>query len=159
MNPRNGIRATALVIVALVTTILAWAGLRWWLSSGSALLDPGWLGLVVMVALTLTLGIVGWPVKKVRDGSAEHHVSPLRAARALVMAQAGALTGSVLTGWYAGALLALLPDIDVDSVRARAWLLVVHVVLAVGLSVAGMVVQSWCRLLPGDENDEQPLAH
>lgn len=154
MNPRNGIRATTLVIIALITTILAWAGLRWWLSSGSALLDPGWLGLVVMVALMVALAIVGWPVKKVRDGTAEHHVSPLRAARALVMAQAGALTGSVLTGWYAGALLALLPDIDVDSVRSRAWLLIVHVILAVGLSVAGMVVQSWCRLLPRDDDEQ-----
>lgn len=158
MNPRDGIRVTTLVIVALVTAVVAWLGLQWWLSSGPSLPDQGWLGLIAMVALAGVLLVHGWPVKKLRDGTTERFVSPLRAARTLVLAQAGALTGAALTGWYAAGVLVLLPDADIESVRTQIWVLFAHAVGSVGLAVAGMVVQSWCRLLPRDENDEQPQA-
>lgn len=153
MNPRQGVRATTLALAALVTILVAWLGLQWMVSRGQALPHPGWLGLLVMVALSGGLLIVGWPVKKMRDGTAERHVSPLRAARTLVLAQAGALTGAVLTGWYAAAVLAVLPDADVDSVRSQIWALLAHVLGALLLSAAGMVVQRWCRVLPRDEDD------
>lgn len=158
MNPRNGIRVSTLVIVGLATAVVAWLALQWWLSTGPSLPHPGWLGLIAMLALTGALLVIGWPVKKLRDGTSEHFVSPLRAARTLVLAQAGALTGAALTGWYAAGILVLLPDADVQSVLSQIWVLVAHALVSVGLAVAGMVVQSWCRLLPRDENDEQPQA-
>lgn len=153
MNPRRGVRLTALVIAALVTTLVAWLGLQWLVSSGQVLPDPGWLGLVVMVALGGALLVAGWPVKRLRDGTAERHVSPLRAARTLVLAQAGALTGAVLTGWYAAGILAQLPDSDVESVRAQIWALLAHGLVAVALAASGMLVQRWCRIEPRDEDD------
>ncbi len=158
MNPRDGIRVPTLVLIALATTVVAWLGLQWWLSSGPAMPDQGWLGLIAMLALTGALLALGWPVKKLRDGTAEHFISPIRAARTLVLGQAGALTGAALTGWYVAGILVLIPDADIESVRSRIWVLAAHTLVAVVLAVAGMVVQSWCRLLPRDENDEQPLA-
>lgn len=158
MNPRNGIRPTTLVIVALATTVVAWLGLQQWLSSGPSLPHPGWLGFIAMLALGGALLVLGWPVKKVRDGTSERFVSPLRAARTLVLAQAGALTGAALTGWYAAGILVLLPDADVHSVLSQIWVLLAHGLASIGLAIAGMVVQAWCRLLPRDENDEQPQA-
>ncbi len=158
MNPRNGIRVSTLVIVALGTAVVAWLALQWWLSSGPSLPHPGWLGLIAMVALAIALLALGWPVKKLRDGTSDRFISPLRAARTLVLAQAGALTGAALTGWYAAGVLVLLPDADVQSVLSQIWVLLAHGFVAVGLAAAGMVVQSWCRLLPRDENDEQPQA-
>lgn len=158
MNPRNGIRVSTLVIVALATTVFAWLGLQWWLSSGPSLPDQGWLGLIAILALSGALLVLGWPVKKLRDGTTERFVSPIRAARTLVLAQSGALTGAALTGWYAAGVLVLLPDADIESVRTQIWVLLLHAFASAGLAVAGMVVQSWCRLLPRDENDEQPQA-
>jgi hypothetical protein len=114
--------------------------------------------LIAMLALAGTLLVFGWPVKKLRDGTSKRFVSPIRAARTLVLAQAGALTGAALTGWYAAGVLVLLPDADVQSVVSQIWVLLAHALVSVGLAVAGMVVQSWCRLLPRDENDEQPQA-
>ena len=51
-------------------------------------------------------------------GEATRPLSPLRAMRTLVLAQAAALTGALVAGWYAAQALVLLPDADVDSVRA-----------------------------------------
>ena len=103
--------------------------------------------------------LAGWQVRKVRDGLSHPAVTPLRAARTLVLGQAGALTGAVLVGWYAANALVLLPDADVESQRGRIWLFVLHAVVALLLAVAGMVVQNWCRLRPRDDEDEdQPAA-
>jgi hypothetical protein len=57
----------------------------------------------------------GVPVQKMREGSADKPISPLRAARTLVLAQAAALAGSALVGWYAAQALLLLPDLDIES--------------------------------------------
>jgi hypothetical protein len=156
MNPRRGIAVTTLVIAALTTTVLGWLGLRWWLDSGHAMPKLSWVGIAAILVLAGGLLAAGRPVKKLRDGVAEHFVSPLRAARALVLAQAGALTGAVLCGWYAAGVLVLLPDVDVAAIRSDVWMLVAHAGSAVALSAAGMVVQSWCRIAPRDEDETGP---
>ncbi len=151
MTPHAGIRGTTLVIAALVTTGVAWLGLRTAATGG--LPDQGWIGLVAMLFLAGGLVVAGWQVRRVRDGEALAHVTPLRAARTLVLAQAAALTGAVLVGWYAANVLVLLPDIDVESQQARVWPFVAHVVVAALLSAAGMLVQRWCRVRPRDDED------
>jgi hypothetical protein len=156
MNPRRGIPVTTLVIAALATTVLGWLGLRWWLDSGHAMPKLSWVGIAAILVLAGGLLAAGWPVKKFRDGAAEHVLSPLRAARTLVLAQAGALTGAVLCGWYAAGVLVLLPDVDVHSVRSDVFMLLAHAGSAVVLSAAGMVVQSWCRVIPPEEDETGP---
>ncbi|HET8594735.1 MAG TPA: DUF3180 domain-containing protein [Intrasporangium sp.] len=159
MRPREGLRVTTLVIVALVALIVGWAGMKWWLSSGHYVPDPGWVGLVVMAFLGGGVLVAGAQVKQVRDGRSLTSMSPMRAARTLVLGQAAALTGAALTGWYASNALLLLPDIDVESQLARLWPLLAHIAVAVLLAVAGMVAQSMCRIKPpkrkdDDEDDE-----
>ena len=66
--------------------------------------------------------------------------------RTLVLAQAAALTGALVTGWYAAQVLVLLPDFDVDSQRTlgvRAAALAAGGVL---LAIAGLVAQGMCRV-------------
>lgn len=152
MNPHTGIRVTNLVLAGVGMTAVAWVGLRWFESS-SGMPDPGWVGLAAMLFLAGGLLVAGWQVRQVRDGRAERHLSPLRAARTLVLGQAAALTGAVLAGWYLASVLVLLPDSDVDTQRGRMWPFVLHAVVAVGLGVAGMVVQRWCRIRPRDDED------
>lgn len=156
MRPHQGVRVSTLVLAGLLTAVLAWAGLRF--AGAGSVSDPTWIGVVVMVFLGGGLLVAGWQVKQVRDGAAERPISPLRAARTLVLGQAGALTGAVLAGWYAANVLTLLPDSDIDSQRGRIWILAAHVLAAVLLSAAGMLVQRWCRVLPPaeDEDEQRP---
>ena len=153
MRPHAGVRVTSLVLAGLATAVVAWLGLRLALGPGNVA-NPTWIGVVVMAFLGGALVVAGWQVKQVRDGSADRPMTPLRAARTLVLGQAGALTGAVLAGWYAANVLALVPDSDVDSQRVRMWILAAHVVVAALLAAAGMLVQRWCRVGRRDDDDE-----
>ncbi|MBC9822357.1 DUF3180 domain-containing protein [Terrabacter sp. MAHUQ-38] len=155
MRPHAGIRVTALVLAGMTMTVLAWLALRWLASGGSGVPEPGWIGAAAMLFLGGGLLVAGRQVRKVRDGSPNPGITPLRAARTLVLGQAGALTGAVLVGWYVANVLVLLPDADVDSQRARIWPFVLHAVVALLLSATGMLVQTWCRLRPRDDGDEK----
>lgn len=154
VKPQSGIRVTTLVVGGLVTLVAGWLAMRWFESSARTLPDPGWLGLVAILFLVATLLVAGRQVKTTRDGSAERPITPLRAARILVLGQAGALTGAVLVGWYLASVLTLLPDADIESQRARIWPFAIHAVVALGLAISGMVVQRWCRIRPRDEDEE-----
>ena len=153
MTPHSGIRATTLVIAGLISTGLSWLLLRWATSGGAEVPSPGWVALAVMAFLGAGLLVAGWQVRKVRDGRPDASVSPLRAARTLVLAQAAALTGSVLVGWYVANVFVLLPNVDVQSQRDRITPFVLHAVVALLLALCGMVVQRWCRLRPRDDED------
>ena len=154
MNPRTGVRLSALAIVGLATTFVGWLVLRWWVDSGRVIPGLAWVGVVLSVFIAATLVVVALPVRRLRDGRPDRPVSPLRAARTLVLAQAVALTGAVLAGWYASAVLVLLPDADVEPVREDAWWAVAHVIASAALAATGMLVQSWCRLRPPDDEEE-----
>ena len=158
MTPHTGIRATTLVFVALISTGLSWLLLRWVTAGGADMPPPGWVAIAVMLFLGAGLLVAGWQVRKVRDGRSDGSVSPLRAARTLVLAQAAALTGSVLVGWYLANVLALLPNADVQSQRDRIAPFVLHAVVALLLAGCGMVVQWWCRLRPRDDEDSDTPA-
>ncbi|MFD1053701.1 DUF3180 domain-containing protein [Terrabacter terrigena] len=155
MRPHAGVRATTLVLAAVAMTMLAWLVLRLLASGGSSVPEPGWVGAAAMLFLGGGLLVAGWQVRRVRDGSPNPAVTPLRAARTLVLGQAGALTGAVLVGWYLGNVLALLPDADVESQRGRIWPFLLHALVALLLAVAGMLVQAWCRLRPRDDEDDE----
>jgi hypothetical protein len=64
----------------------------------------------------------------------------------------------VLVGWYVANVFVLLPNVDVQSQRDRITPFVLHAVVALLLSVCGMVVQRWCRLRPRDDEDTEPPA-
>lgn len=153
MRPHAGIRVTTLVLAGLAMTVVAWLVLRW-VAAGAAVPEPGWVGAAAMLFLAAGLVVAGRQVRTVRDGIPNPAVTPLRAARTLVLGQAGALTGAVLVGWYVANVLVLLPDADVESQRGRIWPFAAHAVVAVLLSAAGMLVQRWCRLRPRDDDED-----
>ena len=53
-----------------------------------------------------------------------------------------------------GQALALLPDV-VGSRRTTLLLALLAAVAAVAISVAGLVVQRWCRVPPSDDEDDE----
>ncbi len=120
MKPHAGVRVTTLVLAGLLTALISWGALKLVLNV-STVAHPTWIGIVVMIFLGGGLLVAGWQVKQFRDGRGTQSLSPLRAARTLVLGQAGALTGAVLVGWYAANVLILLPDSDIASQRDRIW--------------------------------------
>ena len=70
-----------------------------------------------------------------------------------MFAKAAAYGGAVLIGWYAAQALAVLPDI-VGARRTRLLMAALCFLAAVGVAGAGLLVQRWCRLPPGEDEDE-----
>ena len=66
--------------------------------------------------------------------------------RTVVLAQASALTGAVVAGWYLAQVLVLAPDTDIASVRSLVWRLAALAVGGVLMVVAGLLVQAMCRV-------------
>src|SRR5699024_11158697 len=81
-------------------------------------------------------------------------VSPERARGTLVAAQAAALGGGALLGWYLAIALLQLSNADVASVRSMVIRAAVSAAVALLLALAGLVGQHWCRLPPGENDDE-----
>ncbi len=117
----------------------------------------------------------GGPGGSVRDGPLEPHpsaaelaasavsavrpsdlvrVDPLRAARVLALARASAFVGAACTGGYIALALLTAPTAVVEPRVERLVIAVVSALAALAVTVAGVVVERWCRL-PGDGVDRQ----
>ena len=120
---------------------------------GRELPSTSWLAVFIFVALGLGLLVAGRPVKRLVAGRATRPLNPLYAARVLAMAQAAALTGAGIAGWYAAQILLLVPDADIPSQQLQILVLGILTLVAAGLAAIGLVVQRWCRL---DEPDPRP---
>jgi hypothetical protein len=150
MVTSGGVRLRQLVLVTLVVGLLGLVVLR---LLGGTVPSPGWPGVVLLLFMAVGVYFAALPVKRMRERRVSAPGSALRAARSLVLAQAAALTGAGLLGWYAAQILVLLPNLDVDSQRGRMWLLVGHGVAAIALVVSGLLAQRICRIDPPDAGD------
>jgi hypothetical protein len=113
-----------------------------------------WTAVAGTAALAVAVVSLGVPVRRWVAGRRDRPLDPLYVARAFVLAKAAAYGGALLAGWYAGQALALLPDV-VGTRRTKLLMALLAVVAAIAVSVAGLVVQRWCRVPPSDD-DEPP---
>lgn len=143
-------RVRTALLAAVVVAVVGWAVLRAWTGGGGTYLPLPWT--VVAGTVLLAAGVLGagWPVRRWTSGRRDRPLDPLVAARTVALAIAAAYGGAVLAGWYAAQGLVILPDV-VGARRTRLVLAVAATLAAVGVSVAGFVVQRWCRLPPDDE--------
>jgi hypothetical protein len=146
----DGIRARTLIAVAVVVGGASWVVLRLLQGGGRDLPSTSWLAVFIFVALALGLLLAGRPVKRLVAGRATRPVNPLYAARVLAMAQAAALAGAAIVGWYVAQVLMLIPDADIPSQQLQMLILGVLALAAAGLAAVGLVVQRWCRLEDDD---------
>jgi hypothetical protein len=151
---RDGVRPRHLAVVAFVVGSVGYVLLRLVEAGGSTLPPPGWAAVLLIVFMAVGVYFAGLPVKRLRSGSPAAKISPLRAARTLVLAQAAALTGAALIGWYAAQVLLLVPDLDIESQRGRLLPLGAVLVASALLVVSGLLVQRMCRL-DDDQRDER----
>ncbi|MBK8468515.1 MAG: DUF3180 domain-containing protein [Candidatus Phosphoribacter sp.] len=154
MVTAGGVRLRLIASITLVVAIVALAALRLFALDPPT---PGWAGVVLLAFMAVGVFFAALPVRRILQGRATKALSPLRAARSLVLAQAAALTGAGLVGWYAAQAVALLPNLDVDSQRARLWLLLGHLVAGAVLVVSGLLAQRMCRIDddPGSLSERQ----
>jgi hypothetical protein len=147
-------RAGQVALIAVVATAASWLLLDTWTGSGGEPLPLPWTAVAGTFALAIAVVSLGVPVRRWVAGRRDRPLDPLYAARAFVLAKAAAFGGAVLTGWYVGQALALLPDV-VGARRAKLLLALAAAVGAVAVSAAGLLVQRWCRVPPSDD-DEDP---
>jgi hypothetical protein len=148
----RGISTRLVLLLGLVVTVFAYLGLRIWSRQGGTLPQTSWGGLVVLAFMACGVFFAGLPVRRFLHGQAKKTLNPMRAMRTLVLAQAAALTGALVTGWYVAQVLVLLPDFDVSSRRTLAIRLAALAAGAVLLAIAGLAVQAMCRV-DGDPRD------
>jgi hypothetical protein len=153
----RGVSIRLILLVGLVATVLGYVVLTLWTDRGGAMPLASWGSLVVLVFMAGGVFFAGLPVRRFLRGRATKPLNPIRAMRTLVLAQALALTGALVTGWYVAQVLVLLPDFDIASRRTLG---IVRAALAAGgvlMVVAGLAVQSMCRVGgdPGDRNQDR----
>jgi hypothetical protein len=161
----RGVTVRLVFLVGLVAIALGYLVLRVWTDQGGALPPAPWGALIVLVFMACGVVFAGLPVRRFLRGRAKKTLNPIRAMRTVVLAQASALTGALVTGWYLAQMLVVLPDFDIASVRSLAWRLAALAAGGVLMVVAGLVVQAMCRVdkdsrgenKDADRNDEDEL--
>ena len=161
----RGVTIRLLLLLGLVVTAFAYLVLRIWTEQGGVLPPASWGAFIVLVFMACGVFFAGLPVRRFLRGKAKKPLNPIRAMRAVVLAQASALTGALVTGWYVAQILVLLPDFDIASRRSLTWRLAALAAGGVLMTVAGLMVQAMCRVDGdhhdlgagrGDEGDEEP---
>lgn len=153
MSTPQGVRVRLLLVVALVVGALSWIGLTLLAQGGGELPPVSWAGAPILLAVAVGIVLAGRPVRRLVQGTATRPVHPLYAARVLSLAQAAALTGAAVLGWYAAQVVRLLPDVDVTSQQQEVVVLVGLGLCALLVAAAGLLVQRWCRI--DDDRDRR----
>lgn len=142
----RGVTTRLVLLLGVVACGFSYLALRLWTGQGNLPLPASWGGLIVLVFLASGVFFAGLPVRRFLRGQATRPLNPIRAMRTLVLAQACALTGAVVTGWYTAQILLLLPDLDVSSRRTLAIRLAALAAGGVLMMIAGLMVQGMCRV-------------
>ncbi|GGC04923.1 DUF3180 domain-containing protein [Cellulomonas carbonis] len=143
---------TRLLVVALVAAAVVLLVLRFAEARGATVLAVPWLSAAVLVVIAVLVLASGWQVRQLRDGK-RPGMDPLRAARTVVLATASAYTGALLAGWYGGHVLLTVGDLEIAARRDVAVTAGVALAAAVLLAVVGLVVERWCEVRDGDDED------
>lgn len=144
--------------VALIGIAIAGAAIGWLLQVGlvaggaPSLIPPATLYSVLFI-LAFGLLLLGRPVRRVVRGTATRPVDPFFAMRVLVLSKASSLTGALLVGAAAAFLVYAITRAS-TVVTPAFWPDVLTGLGALVLGVAGLVVESWCRIPPEDRSDQ-----
>jgi Protein of unknown function (DUF3180) len=142
----RGLSIRLVLLVSVVVTGFSYLVLRLWTNQGGTLPPASWSGLIVLVFMACGVFFAGLPVRRFLRGKATKPLNPMRAMRTLVLAQACALTGAVVAGWYVAQVLVLLPTLDVPSRRTVAIMLAALAAGGVLMVAAGLLTQAMCRV-------------
>jgi len=142
----RGVTIRLVLLVGVVVAGFSYLILRVWTGQGGSLPEASWGGLTVLVFMAFGVFFAGLPVRRFLRGKATKPLNPIRAMRTLVLAQACALTGALVAGWYVAQVLVMVPTLDVSSRRTVALRLTVLAAGGVLMVVAGLLTQAMCRV-------------
>jgi hypothetical protein len=154
VNEGLGLRWTQVAATAVIVGALSWLGWRIYLNTGALLGPASWVSSVLLVVMAVLVVGAGLPVRRFLRGEATKPLSPIRAARTLVLAQAAALTGAGVFGWYAAQVAHALAELTLPGYRELLWRLVTLCLSAAVLAAAGMATQRMCRVDPPDRGEQ-----
>lgn len=153
LTGRRGVTIPLLLLLGAAVTGFTYLALRFWTERGGTLPPSSWGAFIVLLFMACGVFFAGLPVRRFLRGTATKPLNPMRAMRTVVLAQASALTGALVAGWYVAQILVLLPDLDIASRRTLAWRLAALAVGGILMAVAGLVVQAMCRVGGGGRKD------
>ena len=111
-----------------------------------------WTAPAALVVSAALVGALAWSTHQ-RIQVRKERVEPERAVAFLVLGKASALAGAVIAGGYLTFALMFVGRWDAAGPRERVIRALVAVVVAVGLSIAGLLLERACRV-PGDDDDD-----
>lgn len=139
--------AIALLIGGLIGGVLGWAGEWLLVTSGTPALIPPYTWGAALAALGAILLALAWPIRsQVRADRSKPPVDPFYATRVVLLAKAGALAGSALSGMGVGfaVFFASRPVLLAETLVPT----IVAIVGAVVLTVGALIAERWCTLPP-----------
>lgn len=157
--PQDGITVAAGAVAVAASGVLSWLVLLGWRASGREYPQLPWLGLIPMALYVVLVLVAAWRIRQYVRAPQQPRSprtpapSPQQARGTLVAAQAGALAGALLLGFYLANAVVHLSTLDVPSVRGLFVRALVSALAAACVSAAGYVGQWMCRL-PEDEDDD-----
>lgn len=143
------LKVTTLLWCTVIGGVAGWVALRLFTATGrlSPVLD--YTALFSLGAVCAVIVFLGVRVKRSTLGKG--HIDPIAAARTLVLAQAAAYAGAVITGWHLAPLISLLLVSGPTPTVTRALVLTGSGILMV---IVGYLVQHLCKLPPEDTDTD-----
>jgi hypothetical protein len=142
----RGVTIRLVLLVGVVVAGFSYLVLRALTGQDGFQPEASWGRLPVLVVMACGVFFAGLPVRRFLKGRATKPLNPIRAMRILVLAQACALTGAVVAGWYVAQVLVMVPTLDVSSRRTVALRLAALAAGGVLMVVAGLLTQAMCRV-------------
>ncbi|HKU31433.1 DUF3180 domain-containing protein [Arthrobacter sp. NyZ413] len=141
------------LLLAMIVVVLAAAG---WLVTiattrygmATPVLPPSALvtmGVIAVLTLVMGIRVLRW-----RNGKKKTLLSPILAARTLILAQACAYAGAVLLGWHVGIVIEQLRIWTLRSDQGILWLALIMGGGGLVMTIVGLVVERFCRIPPED---------
>lgn len=155
----------SLAAAALVAAAIGWSMTQVVAGGRQSLLVLPWISVLAEVGAGVVLAYLGLRLRAYRDpekGAGRRRdpakrkpYDPVWAVGTAAAAQAVAYYGALCAGWHAGVGLDQLTLLGVRSTQQPLWQCIAQVVVGVGLTVLGWIVEKSCRLPPDDPDAEE----
>lgn len=144
---------TTLLIAAVFGALAGWLIVV--ITNALDLVPPyvPWTAPAALAVIAALVGALAWSTHQ-RIHVRGERVDPERAVAFLVLGKASALAGALIAGGYLAFALLFVGRWEAEGPRERVVHSLLAVVAAVGLCVAGLLLERACKVPDGDDEDD-----